>query len=64
MNTFIPKTGYTIRQKTKKEIILQSKKPILTIGAAKKSASTNSLGSNEATPSIYDEVLLSKLTIA
>jgi hypothetical protein len=41
MNTFIPKTGYTIRQKTKKEIILQSKKPILTIGAAKKAASTN-----------------------
>ena len=36
----------------------------MVVDNSKKSASTNSLGSNEATPSIYDEVLLSKLTIA
>jgi hypothetical protein len=36
----------------------------MVVDNSKNSASTNSLGSNEATPSIYDEVLLSKLTIA
>ena len=36
----------------------------MVVDNSKNSASTNSLGSNEATPSIYDDVLLSKLTIA
>jgi hypothetical protein len=60
MNTFIPKTGYTIRQKTKKEIILQSKKPILTIGAAKKAASTNIEWFNVLSELVDNAILVDK----
>lgn len=42
MNTTIPKKNvHNVRQKRQMQTILNSKKPILTIGAAKKAASTN-----------------------